>query len=130
MLAGTELDAVAGVAAWGCVLSLENEAFLVGAFRRSAADVLPLGGLGAVACCCTLGSVSGGVSAAFTDMLAPAEAALSSISCTLWRELDQAHQIRAQGIGLQMSHVMPLHLVTSDAVRSISPATPLFLHEQ
>lgn len=90
VMAGTELDAPAGVAAWGGVLSLENEAVLVGAFCRSAADALAVRGLGAVACCCFLGSVSGCVGAALTELLAPAEGALSSTSCKLCMDLGQA----------------------------------------
>lgn len=76
--AGSVLSAAADVAAGVCVLSLVNEAFLMGAFRRREAGVLPLSELDAEVCCCISGLVSGGVTAALAALLASAEATLWS----------------------------------------------------
>ena len=79
---GSVLSAVVDVAAGVCALSLVKEAFLVGAFRRREAGVLPLSDLDAEVCCCILGLVSGGVTAALAELL-EAEAACWSMACAI-----------------------------------------------
>lgn len=77
VVAGAAVDA-AGVADGDCAVSLVNEPFLKGAFRRSAAGVLPLLGLDVGACCCTVGSAVGGRTARWVDVLALADVACAA----------------------------------------------------
>lgn len=91
--AGSVLYAAAGAAAGIGVLSLVNEVFWVGALRRRGAGVVPVSDLDAEVCCCILGFVSGGVTAALTELLVLAEAACWSTACTLNETYAGAHSV-------------------------------------